>query len=540
MKRRNFLRISSLASAALLLDACRKDNLSNPAYDCVSNTIRKKCIVIGSGFGGSITAHRLTEAGHETLMLERGKFWDTGDGSKQVFAPPAGFTMDQVLQVNADKRSTFLGNICANPFAPPLLRTQKYIGVMERVEGINMTVIAPALLGGGTAVYGGIFKQPEQQFYNQVFPAEIPYAELESKWFPVVKENFGASKMPADIAAHDAFKHQERFKAENLNAGIDVFQTDVTYDWNKVRDEINGTRYPGSLKGESMFGTSSGARNSAEHNYLKWAKESGKLEIVTQCIVKDITKDCNDKYIVHTEEIDEVGRVLKKVTYNCDYLFLCAGSVNTSKLMVKAKEKGLLKNLNNEVGQGWGHNGSAFVLRQSLRQPVGKEQGFPPNYLSSDYNNPIAPLFIEHLAFPLGFECDCLSYFGIGLVKDFGYFKYDRNKDDATLIYPHVSMSYQKTVNQAFMETIKKINQANGGTNSTILGAVPKSDSSAHPCGGMVIGKATDFFGRVKNQKNLYVLDGALMPGCTALTNPAAIISAIVERSIENILINDF
>lgn len=540
MKRRNFLKTSALAASAILLDSCKKSININPEYDCVPNTIRKKCIIIGSGFGGSITAHRLTEAGHETLLLERGKFWDTGNGTQNVFAPPAGFTLQQVFALNADKRSTFLGNICANPFAPPVLRTQKYIGVMERVEGVNMTVIAPALLGGGTAVYGGIFVQPLEQFYNQVFPSEVSYAELNSRWFPLVKQNFGASKMPFDIAQHSAFLHQERFKIENQNTGIDTFQIDVTYDWNKIRDEISGARYPGSLNGESMFGSSSGARNSAEFNYLKWATDSGKLETKTQCIVTDVTKDCDDKYIVYVNEIDEVGRVIKKVIYNCDYLFMCAGSINTSKLMVKAKEKGLLKNLNEEVGKGWGHNGSAFVLRQSLSRPTGLPQGFPPNYASSDYNNPTAPLFIEHLPFPMEFECDCMSYFGIGLVKDFGYFKFDKSKDDATLIYPHFSQSYQKQVNQAMLETMKKINIANGGSNSSILGNVPKSDSSAHPCGGMVIGKATDFHGRVKNHKKLYVLDGALMPGCSALTNPAMTISALVERNIETILNDDF
>ncbi len=540
MKRRNFIRLSALSAAALTIDACKKDTMLNSEYTCVPNTVRKKCIIIGSGFGGSITAHRLTEAGHETLMLERGKFYDTTDGSQNVFAPPAGFTMQQVMGFRADKRSTFLGNVCANPFAPPVLRTDKYVGVMERVEGVNMTVIAPAILGGGTALHGGIFVQPEEQFYYQVFPSEISYADLDSKWFPLVKQNFNASKMPTDIAQHQAFLHQERFKEDNLNAGIDTYQIDVTYDWNKIRDEINGTRYPGSLSGESMFGTSSGARNSAEHNYLKWAQDSGKLEIKTQCIVTDISKDCENKYLVYVNEIDEVGRVIKKTIYNCDYLFMCAGSVNTSKLMVKAKEKGLLNNLNDEVGKGWGHNGSAFVLRQSLARPTGLPQGFPPNYAASDYQNPIAPLFIEHLAFPMEFECDCLSYFGIGLVKDFGYFRYDKSKDDATLIYQHSSQSYQKYVNQAMLNTIKKINDANGGYNSSIIGNVPKSDSSAHPCGGMVIGKATDFFGRVKNHHQLYVLDGALLPGCSALTNPAMTISALVERNIENILNNDF
>jgi cholesterol oxidase len=541
INRRKFVAMGSIVTAGTILSACKKDNLKEIELPCDdSPTIKKKAIVIGSGFSGSIAAHRLTEAGHETLLLERGKFWDTKEGSQNVFAPAAGFTWNQVMKIRADNRSTFLGTSCANPFAPAVLQTKRYLGVMEKFESPNMTVIAPACLGGGTVVYGGIFKEPEEKLYNQIFPSEIPYSELASKWFPLVTQNFKASKVPADIAAHDNFLHNERFKIENENAGLKVEQVNITYDWSKLREEINGTREMSSMLGDSMFGCSSGVKNSAEFNYLGWAMNSGYLEVQTESMVKDIYKNCDNTYIVHAHKMDDFGNTVEEIKYQCEYLFVCAGSINTSKLMTKAKAKGTIPNLNEEVGRGWGHNGSSFILRQSLSKPVGNVQAFPPNYATPDFDNPIAPIFIEHLAFPLGFECDCLSYFAVGLVKDFGHFTYNKNKDDAQLTYPRASLSYQKEIDKAFLATINKINKANGGVNGTILGSVPKSDSSAHPCGGMVIGKATDFFGRVKNHEKLYVLDSALMPGSAAGANPAMTVSALAERCMENILVNDF
>ena len=56
----------------------------------------------------------------------------------------------------------------------------------------------------------------------------------------------------------------------------------------------------------------------------------------------------------------------------------------------------------------------------------------------------------------------------------------------------------------------------------------------------MVIGNATDFFGRVKNYDGLYINDGSLMPGSSACTNPSFTISAIAERNIEKIIAEDF
>ncbi len=533
--------MSSLAATSAIL-GCKK---SMPEEDgkipCNDKpVIRKKAIVIGSGFSGSIAAHRLTEAGHETLLLERGKFWDTKDGTQNVFAPAGGFTMSQVMKMGADNRSTFLGKSCANPFSPPILETKRYLGVMEKFESPNMTVIAPACLGGGTVVYGGIFAEPNENLYNQIFPSEIPFSELQSKWFPLVKQNFGTSKVPDDIAQHPNFLHNERFKIENENAGLKLVQVDITYDWNKLREEINGTRVMSSMLGDSMFGCSSGVKNSAEFNYLGWAMNSGYLEVQTESMVKDIHKNCDETYIVDVSKMDDFGNTIQEIRYQCDYLFVCAGSINTSKLMTKAKAKGTIPDLNEHTGQGWGHNGSTFVLRQSLSKPVGKVQAFPPNYATPDFDNPHAPIFIEHLAFPIGFECDCLSYFAVGLVKNFGHFSYNKNRDDAQLTYPRSSTSYQREIEKAFMLRINHLNKVNGGVNGTILGTVPKSDSSAHPCGGMVIGKATDFFGRVKNHEKLYVIDSALLPGSCAGANPAMTVSALAERCMENILINDF
>jgi len=63
--------------------------------------------------------------------------------------------------------------------------------------------------------------------------------------------------------------------------------------------------------------------------------------------------------------------------------------------------------------------------------------------------------------------------------------------------------------------------------------------ATAHPCGGVVMDKACDTYGRVKGYKGLYVVDGALVPRGTAAANPALTIAALAERCMDNIIRND-
>lgn len=60
-----------------------------------------------------------------------------------------------------------------------------------------------------------------------------------------------------------------------------------------------------------------------------------------------------------------------------------------------------------------------------------------------------------------------------------------------------------------------------------------------HPLGGVVLGKATNLYGRLKGYKNLYIMDGYLIPGSLGV-NPYVTITAIAERNIDKIISQDF
>ncbi len=64
------------------------------------------------------------------------------------------------------------------------------------------------------------------------------------------------------------------------------------------------------------------------------------------------------------------------------------------------------------------------------------------------------------------------------------------------------------------------------------------ADFCYHPLGGVLLGKATDNYGRVRNHPNLYVTDSSLIPGSLGV-NPFVTITALAERNIAHVLASD-
>src|SRR5688500_17887408 len=121
LSRRDLLKLAGTAGAALaaapFLGGTRKAHAA--PVGVLSSPVHRTAIVIGSGFGGAITALRLTEHGVDTLMLEKGRRWDRRPGG-DTFSP----------YIYPDGRSTWLSHTTVVPVGPPL-PIPRYTGVLE-------------------------------------------------------------------------------------------------------------------------------------------------------------------------------------------------------------------------------------------------------------------------------------------------------------------------------------------------------------------------------------------------------------------------
>ena len=488
-------------------------------------------IIIGSGFGGSITALRLTEKGIPALIVEKGKRWANPRFSKkQTFSP----------NLYPDGRSTWLKNTTVVPLGPAL-PIRKRTGVLEGHDLAKFRVLNGAAYGGGSITYGGVMVQPDEKVFNQVFPEAIRFNDLKPYYAKVAKK-LNRGTIPKDVLESKNYTHNRVMIDHCEKADVKLERIPTATDWDIVREEIDGTIKPSIIEGEAIYGVNSGAKFTTDQTYLAEAEATGLLTVKTLHQVEEIAQNEDGRYVVIVREIDEYGKSVAVQVLTCDSLFLSAGSVGTSKLLVKAKAKGYLPKLNDEVGNGFGNNGNVYALRLGLKENVGSKQAGPPSLGINALDNPNTPLFIEHPQLPVGIDFKGLLYFGIGITPTRGSFYYDEKSDSVKLKWPKKDKG-QEIVNKAILSVLDKLNKANGGFVTSILSLFKKKvkdDAVYHALGGCVMGKACDYYGRVKNYKGLYVNDSSFMPGTSACSNPSFTISALAERNIDKIIKEDY
>mgnify|MGYP003341368419 CR=1 FL=1 len=269
------------------------------------------------------------------------------------------------------------------------------------------------------------------------------------------------------------------------------------------------------------------------------AQQSGHVDVSPLSNVTSI-KETPSGYELTVEKIDERGKALSSHKISCQYLFMGAGSMGSTSLLVSAKHKGTLTRLNSEVGKNWGNNGDTFGVFNS-GSPAGSSQGGPAHIVGLDYqNNPYGPQTV--IGFPQNDnDEDALVFLGMALPEQSGYWDYNQDFDRPVLHWPSKSEAIER-LDERMHYTLKQL----ASQVSPALARQKAIDSikvqvgaTAHPCGGVVMGKACDEFGRVAGYKGLYVVDGALIPRGTAAANPALTIAAFAERCMDHIIKND-
>ncbi|MFI6522960.1 GMC oxidoreductase [Spirillospora sp. NPDC050679] len=492
---------------------------------------RVPVLVIGTGYGGSVAALRLAQAGVNVHMVEMGMAWDTPGSDGKIFANTT----------SPDSRSFWLRTRTKQPLSNflgfPIDRSiSRYTGILDAEEFSGITVYQGRGVGGGSLVNGGMAVTPKRENFAAILPSVDP-EEMYRTYYPRANAELGASTIdPAWFETAACYQYTRVGRKHAERSGFPFLFVPTVYDWDYMEREQAGTVPRSALAGEILYGNNHGKR-SLQQTYLAKCRATGRVTVSPLHKVTSVTPAAGGGYTVTIEQLTTAGGVAATKTVTADRVFFAAGSVGTSKLLVKLKATGALPNLNGEVGKGWGDNGNVMCGRANhMWDATGSLQSSIPtggidNWAAGGAFAEVAPL-------PTGIETYASFYLSITKNPNRGQFSWNAAAGRADL-------DWQTAWKQPSIDMAKsifdKINRKEGTIYRTDLFGTSKiwgDHLTYHPLGGAVLNRATDNHGRLHGHPGLYVIDGALIPGNTSV-NPFVSITALAERNIEKIIASD-
>ena len=279
-------------------------------------------VIIGSGFGGSVAALRLTEKGYKVCVLEAGARFADNDFAKTSW-----------------ELKKFL-------FFPKLgLKGIQRIDLLR-----NVMVMSGAGVGGGSLVYANTLYRPPTSFYKTGSWAGIAdWQRLLDPYFTQAEKMLGVVTNPFFSPSDDALSRlaQRSGKGDTFRltpVGVHFGEAGKT-----VKDPFFGGKGPdrtGCLNcGECMTGCRHGAKNTLVKNYLYLA-EGGGAEVRELTTVTDIV-DGKDGFTIKTRSTSGRGRG----AITAKQVIVAAGALGTAKLLQRVKANGNLQGLSPMLGQ---------------------------------------------------------------------------------------------------------------------------------------------------------------------------------------------
>ncbi|WP_139487688.1 GMC oxidoreductase [Auritidibacter ignavus] len=436
--------------------------------------------------------------------------------------------------LNPDERSVWLGESTSQPvktvegvsldkpvpFGPGIL-DYKSLGEMSVYRGIGY--------GGGSLVNGGISPRPLQAVLENVIP-QIADSRFFKHYLPMAERRLKLNSIgPAFFEETEWYQFSRTARDSAQRSGYDVVSMPNFYDFNYLKREAAGSVPRSALANELIYGNNFG-RKSLPHTYLARAEATGLLTVKTLTEVVSIKALRRGGFDLTCAERDASGAVVRNSSTRGKRVFLGAGSIGTTELLLRSQANGELPRLSSEVGKGWGANGNITLGRANpISLPTGSNQstisvtGIDCRSSLGTYNE-VAPL-------PLGFENHISYYLSIAETSERCDFRLVEGQPQVTWRQSQSEEAVSKV-----QHTFDHMNDVEGTTYRTDLfgqdGKVFTDDWTYHPLGGAVFGQATNLKGRLKGHEGLIAVDGSLLPGSIGV-NPLLTITALAERIMD-------
>jgi len=510
-------------------------------------------IIIGSGFGGSVSALRLTQKGYKVLVIEKGKWYQSKDFAKTNWNLPKWLWMPKI----------------------------RFFGIMKMSIFRHVVILSGAGVGGGSLVYANTLPIPKDNFYTSGSWHTLKDWKTELKpYYKKALKMLGATPNPrlfdGDIVLKKIAKEMGReAQFEHPNVAVFFGKEDQT-----VKDPYFDGKGPDrsgcNFCGGCMTGCRYNAKNTLDKNYLYLAQQEG-AKILAEHEVYNVVPI--DKKIGKTGYTVAVKTSTKffstKHTYTTKGVIFSAGVLGTVKLLLKIKKKSLPL-LSEKLGDDIRTNNETLVSISSLNKELNLSKGVAiGSLLHTDDNSHLEVVRyaegsnfwkVLHLPYATGSNpiIRIFNMFWELLKSPISYFKiYSTNSwakqttvllfmqtIDSTIRFKQSILGYIKStissgkkpspdILESIALTKKYSKLVNGKPTSFVLETLIGIPSTAHILGGAVMGSdiskgVINTDNQVFKYQNMLVIDGAMISANPGV-NPALSITAIAERAMSKI-----
>ncbi len=510
-------------------------------------------VIVGSGFGGSVSALRLAQKGWKVAVLEQGRRFTAEDL--------------QATGTNARDLAWLPALGMTGPFSQEVFR---HVGI---VRGVGV--------GGGSLVYAAVLLKPRAAFY-----ADPAWNRLNPDWEAELAPHYETAQKMLGVATNPHHGIQDGWLQETARrmGALDSFAAvpqGIYFEspGHPTPDPFFQGQGPSrqgcNQCGRCITGCAFGAKNSLDKNYLHLAEKLG-VQIMAECKVTHLEKDESGVFLVHRRHPvrnDPKSRPLKART-----VILSAGVLGTLDVLFASRDHyGTLPDLPRALGCHVRTNSEAIVGILSTDSGTDVTRGttisshfypdqsthitqnrFPPSYgFMRFYMGPLvggsSPMMralhvcIKFLTEPISAT---RSFFAKNWYKrisvltvmqhaanemafDFGrtLFRGGRFGLRSKLAKGPRSPSYIAQANEAAKQFARA---SNGQAMNIMLESMGDLSITAHVLGGAVMADSPangviDINHQVFNCPGLYVVDASAVPANVGV-NPSLTITAIAER----------
>ncbi len=339
-----------------------------------------KVLVVGSGYGGAITACRVAEAGHDVCVLERGRELHPGDYPDRL--------PDAVRHSQARVGGRHIGD-------PRALFDFHLDG--------DMNVLVGCGLGGTSLINANVAALPDERVFtgDERWPAPLRVPGALTDYYTAARAMLNPQKVE-ELPR----KGRLLLKAAQT-AGIAVDQLDVRAAINVTFERGHST---GGVEqeactgcGDCVTGCNVGAKNTVLMNYLPRAESHG-AEIFTEVAVRTVRRD-GDRWIVTYRPRGPGAEPFFGPTriVTADAVVLSAGTLGTTEILLRSAAAGL--DISHQIGRHFSGNGDVIAFGYNeLEQVNGIGVAHEPSLVDEPPGPCISAIVTVNDGKPLGRE----------------------------------------------------------------------------------------------------------------------------------------